>query len=1511
MQKDEKNTMMAKNKEPRPPSFAVSVVGLSGTEKDKGNCGVGKSCLCNRFVRSKADEYYPEHTSVLSTIDFGGRVVNNDHFLYWGDITQCGEDGIDCKIHVIEQTEFIDDQTFLPHRSTNLQPYIKRAAATKLQSAEKLMYICTDQLGLEQDFEQKQMPEGKLSIDGFLLCIDVSQGCNRKFDDQLKFVNNLYIQLSKSKKPIIIAATKCDECVEHYLREVQAFASNKKNLLVVETSARFNVNVETCFTALVQMMDKTRGKPKIIPYLDAYKTQRQLVVTATDKFEKLVQTVRDYHATWKTVSNKLKNHPDYEEYINLEGTKKAKNTFSKHIEQLKQEHIRKRRDEYINALPRAFNSLLSNLEEIEHLSWSEALKLMEKSSDFQRYFVVLEKTPWDETDHIDKVNDRRIPFDLLSTLEAEKVYQNHVQHLISEKRRIEMKDKFKKTLEKIQFISPGQPWEEVMCFVMEDEAFKYITEADSREVYSRHQREIVEKAKEEFQEMLFEHSELFYDLDLNATPSSDKMSEIHAVLSEEPRYKALQKLAPDRESLLLKHIGFVYHPTKETCLSGQNCMDIKVEQLLARSLVQSDHGRLNLYHDSANIDKVNIFILGKDGLAQELANEIRTQSTDDEYALDGKIYELDLRPVDAKSPYLLSQLWTSAFKPHGCFCVFNSIESLNFIGECIGKIRVEASQIRRDKYMANLPFTLILANQRESVSKNLPILRHQGQQLANKLQCPFIDVPAGTYPRKFNEAQIKQALRGVLEAVRHNFDVVSPVPTIKDLSEADLRIVMCAMCGDPFSVDLILSPFLDSHSCSAAQAGQNNSLMLDKIIGEKRRRIQITILSYHSSIGVRKDELVHGYILVYSAKRKASMGMLRAFLSEVQDTIPVQLVAVTDSQADFFENEAIKELMTEGEHIATEITAKFTALYSLSQYHRQTEVFTLFFSDVLEKKNMIENSYMSDSARDATHASEDVFLHSPRGNSLAYNYYPDSEDDTEAPPPYSPIGDDVQLLPTPDRSKYRLDLEGNEYPIHSTPLNCHDHERNHKVPPPIKPKPIVPKTNVKKLDPNLLKTIEAGIGKNPRKQSRMPLGPTDDLEQSDNYAEPMDTVFKHRGATDDIYAMPEDSQNRMIKIRNSFIISNAQGDEENGFPDRLSKTHGERRPSKYKYKSKTLFSKAKSYYRRAHSDASDDEAFTTSKTKRKGRHRGSEEDPLLSPVETWKGGIDNPAITSDQELDDKKMKKKTQKVKEDKKHKKKMGKFNPPTRRNWESNYFGMPLQDLVTPEKPIPLFVEKCVDFIEDTGLCTEGLYRVSGNKTDQDNIQKQFDQDHNINLESMDVTVNAVAGALKAFFADLPDPLIPYCLHPELVEASKIVDKTERLYELKEIVKKFHPVNYDVFKYVITHLNRVSLQSRTNFMTADNLSICFWPTLMRPDFENREFLSTTKILQSVIETFIQQCQFFFYSGEILETSDNLAHQPAPPVQMVDPIVPLQLPPPLQPQLIQPQLQADPLGII
>ena len=145
---------MARKQEPHHRrTFNVSVVGLGVSEYEKGPVGVGKSCLCNRFVRPLADDYYTDHISVLSQSDFGGRVVNNDHFLYWGGVTKTSDDGTDMTFNVVEQTEFIDDSSFQPFKcgkSTEL--YYKRCAETKLQSAEKLMYICKNQLGKSSIF---------------------------------------------------------------------------------------------------------------------------------------------------------------------------------------------------------------------------------------------------------------------------------------------------------------------------------------------------------------------------------------------------------------------------------------------------------------------------------------------------------------------------------------------------------------------------------------------------------------------------------------------------------------------------------------------------------------------------------------------------------------------------------------------------------------------------------------------------------------------------------------------------------------------------------------------------------------------------------------------------------------------------------------------------------------------------------------------------------------------------------------------------------------------------------------------------------------------------------------------------------------------------------------------------------------------------------------------------------------------------------------------------------------
>ncbi|XP_041345380.1 rho GTPase-activating protein 35, partial [Pyrgilauda ruficollis] len=1152
--------MMARKQDGRTPTYNVSVVGLSGTEKEKGQCGVGKSCLCNRFVRPSADDFHLDHTSVLSTSDFGGRVVNNDHFLYWGEVARPLEECVECRIHVVEQTEFIDDQTFQPHRSTALQPYIKRAAATKLASAEKLMYFCTDQLGLEQDFEQKQMPDGKLPVDGFLLCVDVSRGMNRNFDEQLKFVSNLYNQLAKTKKPVVVVLTKCDEGVERYIRDAHAFALGKKNLQVVETSARSNVNVDLAFSTLVQLVDKSRGKAKIIPYFEALKQQSQQIAAAKDKYEWLVsRIVKSHHEAWPNVSRKMQPAPEYQDYVYLEGTQKAKKLFLQHVQRLKQEHIERRRKVYLALLPQALDALVPDLDEIDHLSRAKAEKLLEAKPDFLKWFVVLEETPWDATSHVDNVDNDRIPFDLLETPAAEQLYEAHLEKLRNERKRAEMRRAFRENLETSPFVTPGKPWEEARSFIMNEDFYLWLEESVYMDIYGKHQKQLIDKAKEDFQELLLEYSELFYELELDAKPSKEKMGVIQEVLGEEQRFKALQKLQAERDALILKHIHFVYHPTKETCPSCAACVDARVEQLLGSRFIR--HHR-NPLADS-NVDRINLVILGKDGLARELANEIRALCTnDDKYVIEGKMYELALRPIEGNVRLPVNAFQTPTFQPHGCLCLYNSKESLSYVVESIEKSR-ESTVGRRDGHLAQLPLTLILVNKRgggDAGGETLQSLIQQGQQIASKLQCVFLD-PASAgigYGRNINEKQIGQVLKGLLDAKRNLNLVVGSTPGLKDASDgADLRVVMCLMCGDPVSADEVLLPILQAQPCRPAPGG-GAAVLLEAAVGSQRRRVELSLLSYHASFGLRKSRLVHGYIVFYAAKRKASLATLRAFLADVQDIVPVQLVALADGSADLLDNDVSREQLAEGEEIAQEIEARFAAL-PCGQPQAKLEVFQPFFKDALDKKNIVEATHMYDNAAEACSTGEDVF-NSPRaGSPLCNSNLPDSEEDPEPLPGYSPFREEpaVPALPK-DHSKLSMELEGNDGLSFISVVGAFDGKANNKIPPPVKPKPPV-HFDIKG-DLGYLEQSHREVQR--RSVSSSTWLPPDCFDPSD-YAEPMDAVVKPRNEEENIYSVPHDStQGKIITVRNiNKATSNGSGNGSDSEMDTSSLERGRRLPA--------------------------------------------------------------------------------------------------------------------------------------------------------------------------------------------------------------------------------------------------------------------------------------------------------------------------------------------------------------
>ncbi len=1141
--------MMAKKQDARAPTYNLFVVGLSGTEKEKGQCGVGKSCLCNRFVRPSADDFHLDHTSVLSTSDFGGRVVNNDHFLFWGEAVRMLEEGAESRMHVVEQTEFIDDQTFQPHRSTALQPYIKRAASTKLSSAEKLMYFCTDQLGLEQDFEQKQMPEGKLLVDGFLLCVDVSRGMNRSFDDQMKFVTNLYNQLAKTKKPVVLALTKCDEGVERYIKDSHTFALTKKNLQVVETSARSNVNVELAFLTLVQLIDKSRGKPKIIPYFEALKQQSQQIASAKDRYEWLVsRIVKNHNETWPNINRRMQTSPEYKEYVFLEGTSKTKKLFQQHVHRLKQEHIEKRRRIYLSTLPQALNSLVPGLDEIDHLSWSGVQKVLETKREFSHWFVVLDDTPWETTPHIDKMEDERIPQDLLETPAAQQIYEAHLEHLRNERKRAEIRWEFKEKLASSPFVTPGKPWEEARSFIMNEEFYQWLEEPEYLDIYNKYQKIIIDQAKEDFQELLLEYSELFYELEVDAKPSKEKMGAIQEVLGEEQRFKALQKLQAERDALVLKHIHFVYHPTKETCPTSPHCVDGKIEQLLALRFPTRYcfDGSTKSQFGEGKVDRINLVILGKDGLARELANEIRALCTNDErYVLDGRTYELALRPIEGNVRLPVNSFHTPTFAPHGCLCLYNSKESLSYIVDSIEKLR-ESTIGRRDTNLVQLPLSLLLVTKRGvgSISdiggETAQSLIQQGQQVAGKIQCSYLEPasPGVGYGRNINEKHLNQILKGLLATRRPSVNLGSSSSPLlpafsgfrdsQQSTEGDLRIIMCLMCGDTYDVEQLLSPFLLPQHCRPSSSlSSGTSVLLDLSIGGQRQSVDLAVLSYHSSFSLRKSRLVHGYIAVYSAKRKASMETLCALLCEVQDIIPVQLLAVAETQSELADSEAVREQLGQGEELAHEIDARFSSVICgpggvVGGLHR-IDHFQPFFKEVVEKKNIVEATYMYDNVADYV-PNENVS--SPRCGSPSITLL-DSEDDIEPSPAYPTLREDGTLA-------HGGGMEGDAFSLISD-ITTFENKLNNKVPPQVRPKPIVtfdiPKSS------NISSYMDLSLhGPNRRSLPSVTWPPaTEGGYDPSDYAEPMDAVAKPRPTEEEnIYSVPHDStQGKIITIRNA------------------------------------------------------------------------------------------------------------------------------------------------------------------------------------------------------------------------------------------------------------------------------------------------------------------------------------------------------------------------------------------
>eukprot|EP00005_Dracoamoeba_jomungandri_P002096 CAMPEP_0174253966 /NCGR_PEP_ID=MMETSP0439-20130205/3325_1 /TAXON_ID=0 /ORGANISM="Stereomyxa ramosa, Strain Chinc5" /LENGTH=987 /DNA_ID=CAMNT_0015335303 /DNA_START=51 /DNA_END=3011 /DNA_ORIENTATION=- len=193
---------------------------------------------------------------------------------------------------------------------------------------------------------------------------------------------------------------------------------------------------------------------------------------------------------------------------------------------------------------------------------------------------------------------------------------------------------------------------------------------------------------------------------------------------------------------------------------------------------------------------------------------------------------------------------------------------------------------------------------------------------------------------------------------------------------------------------------------------------------------------------------------------------------------------------------------------------------------------------------------------------------------------------------------------------------------------------------------------------------------------------------------------------------------------------------------------------------------------------------------------------------------------------------------------------------------FGVPLVDVVAAKdgSELPAIVEKCVNYLEmKDRLKTEGIFRLSGSAVLIEKYVERFDTGEDVDL-SEEKDPHAVAGLLKLYFRDLPEPLLTYELYPSFLAATCTKDRAVVLRYVKHLVQKLPPVNLALLDYLLSFLRRVSEYSEINKMALHNLATVFAPNLLRKQQSNAfGMVVDTPMINSIVNTLISEYDYIF----------------------------------------------------
>ncbi|XP_069373372.1 rho GTPase-activating protein 44 isoform X6 [Paralichthys olivaceus] len=201
-----------------------------------------------------------------------------------------------------------------------------------------------------------------------------------------------------------------------------------------------------------------------------------------------------------------------------------------------------------------------------------------------------------------------------------------------------------------------------------------------------------------------------------------------------------------------------------------------------------------------------------------------------------------------------------------------------------------------------------------------------------------------------------------------------------------------------------------------------------------------------------------------------------------------------------------------------------------------------------------------------------------------------------------------------------------------------------------------------------------------------------------------------------------------------------------------------------------------------------------------------------------------------------------------------------------EKPCYGKPLEEhLALSGRDIAFPIEACVTMLLECGMQEEGLFRIAPSASKLKKLKASLDCGV-LDVQEYSADPHAIAGALKSYLRELPEPLMTFELYNDWIQASNIQDQDKRLQALLSACEKLPPANNNNFKYLIKFLSKLTEYQDVNKMTPGNIAIVLGPNLLWMHNEgNITEMMTTVSLQivGIIEPVIQHADWFF-PGEI-----------------------------------------------